>query len=101
MKQEDKKKCSKREEVLAKIIMEDTCILDYFEIVKLEYQIEREKRQNFESRANIVITILIALFVFVFEKIKISEILKLMIVESCTFWDMGYTIFFCQNTYSI
>lgn len=75
---------SRREDVL-QIPIEKTCILDCLDIVKQEYQIERGKRQSFESRANIVITILTALLVFVFEKIKIIEVLKLMTTVPCSF----------------
>ena len=88
MDNEAKKERSIREKVLDEVALDKTCILDYLEIVKQEYQMERGKRQSFESRANIVITILTALFVFVFEKIKISVILKQMLVEPCTFLDI-------------
>ena len=58
------------------------------EIVTEEYQIERAKRQSFESRVGIIITILTALCVFVFDKIQIKDIVKLMIQDQCSFFNL-------------
>lgn len=77
-----------REQVLSTIKIEQTCIKEYLEIVKEEYQIERGKRQSFESRAGIIITILTALCAFVFEKIKIKNIIELMMQKQCSFLNL-------------
>lgn len=77
-----------KEQVLSTIRIENTCIKEYLEIVKEEYQIERAKRQSFESRVGIIITILTALCVFVFDKIQIKDIVKLMIQDQCSFFNL-------------
>ena len=77
-----------KEQVLSTIKIENTCIKEYLEIVKEEYQIERAKRQSFESRVGIIITILTALCVFVFDKIQIKDIVKLMIQDQCSFFNL-------------
>lgn len=79
---------TEREKVLATVRIEDTCIKEYLEIVKGEYQIERSKRQSFESRAAIIITILTALSVFVFKNIQIKDIFVLMQQKQCSFWEL-------------
>lgn len=76
--QSDKKK------FLSQVCIENTCILDCLEVVQNEYDIERNKRQSFETRSGIVVTILAALCIFVFEKVNIPEILTLL-TEPCTF----------------
>lgn len=76
-----------KEQVLSTVKIENTCIKEYLEIVKEEYQIERGKRQSFESRAGIIITILTALCIFMFDKIQISNIIGLMVQEQCSFFD--------------
>lgn len=76
-----------KEKVLSTVKIENTCIREYLEIVKEEYQIERGKRQSFESRAGIIITILTALCIFMFDKIQMSNIIGLMAQEQCSFFD--------------
>lgn len=53
---------------------EDTTVFDCLEIVQKEYEIERAKRQSFETRAGIIITLLAAICVFMFEQINLIEI---------------------------
>lgn len=77
-----------REMVLKNVKIENTCIKEYLEIMKEEYQIERSKRQSFESRAGIIITILTALCVFVFNKIRIKDIIMLMGKNQCSFLEL-------------
>lgn len=51
--------------------------LEYLDIIKSEYEIERNKKQSFESRASLIITILGAICVFVFDKINFSQIYEI------------------------
>lgn len=60
-----------------KVPVGDTSLLDSLEVLKQEYQAERNKRQSFETRAGLIITVLAALCAFVFKQIKITGILAL------------------------
>lgn len=60
------------------INIEDTSIKEYLDIVRKEYETERSKRQSFENRSGIIITILAALCIFVFDKIKLLDIIASM-----------------------
>ncbi|MCL2188754.1 MAG: hypothetical protein FWC16_07170 [Defluviitaleaceae bacterium] len=57
----------------------DTAILEYFDVVKKEYEIERNKKQSFEMRAGLVITVIAAISVFLFDRIRISDIIHSMV----------------------
>lgn len=57
--------------------LDDLVALDYLDIVKEEYSHERTKRQSFESRANIIMTFVGVLSVFIFEKIPLNNLFKL------------------------
>lgn len=59
------------------IILSETAIPEYLEIVKSEYIIERDKKQSFENRSGILLALLSALSIFIFEKIKINDIIVL------------------------
>lgn len=56
----------------------ETAIEEYFEVVKGEYDKERDKKQSFENRAGIILTLIGAICVFLFEKISMKEIIDMM-----------------------
>ena len=60
------------------IEISETAIPEYLEVVKKEYEIERGKKQSFESRAGLIITVIAAISVFLFERVKFSELTDLM-----------------------
>lgn len=64
-----------------------TVILEYLEIVKSEYEIERNKKQSFENRAGLVLALLGAICIFLFEHVKIKDIVSLMTI-SLSFVDL-------------
>ena len=53
--------------ILPKI--EETAILEYLDIVKSEYETERNKKQSFENRAGLIMALLGAICIFLFEKV--------------------------------
>ncbi|MDC4251942.1 hypothetical protein M3X99_13080 [Clostridium perfringens] len=59
------------------IIIDNVVTLEYFDVIKNEYEIERNKKQSFESRASLIITILGAICVFVFDKINFSQLYEI------------------------
>lgn len=56
---------------------EETAILEYLDIVKSEYEIERNKKESFENRAGIVLALVGALCVFVLETIPLGDIVSM------------------------
>lgn len=67
--------------------VEDTAIEEYLEIVKNEYETERNKKQSFENRAGLIMALLGAICIFLFEKVELSDIIALMTI-SLTFTDL-------------
>lgn len=65
--------------------LEDTISAQCLDILLREYEIERGKRQSFESRAGIVMVALAALCIFAFEKVPILGWEKLVTVSSHPF----------------
>lgn len=60
-------------------IAEDkTAIIEYFEVVRAEYEIERGKKSSLETRAGLIMGLLGVLSIFLFEHIKIKDIIILM-----------------------
>lgn len=57
--------------------IEDTAILEYFDLIKNEYDIERKRKESFENRAGIMFGFIGTFSVFILDKLKISEILAL------------------------
>jgi len=51
---------------------------EVLEIMKFEYQIERNKKDSLEVRVGIIITFLSTIIAFMFEKINISDLFKLL-----------------------
>ena len=60
------------------IILENTAIPEYLEVVKSEYAIERSKKQSFENRSGLLLTLLSAVCIFYFQSVKPSEIINLI-----------------------
>ena len=57
--------------------IEEMPILEYLEVVKSEYNNERQKKGSFESRAGISFAFIGTLCVFLLDEIKISDIIKI------------------------
>lgn len=50
---------------------------EYFELVKNEYEIERNKKVSFENRAGIFLALIGTIGVFLFDKVQFKEIIPL------------------------
>ena len=61
----------------AGIDIDNTAIKEYFEIVNSEYQNERNKKQSFETRAGLLLTLLSAICIFYFQSITIKDVVLL------------------------
>ena len=68
------------------IEVSDTPIVEYLEIVKSEYENGRNKKQSFENRAGLIMALLGAICIFLFEKVQLKEVFSLMVVP-LTFLD--------------
>lgn len=72
---------AKQEEVSvnerADAILADTVINEYLNIVRGEYEIERNKKQSFENRAGLILALVGAMCIFVFEQINLKTIFLL------------------------
>ena len=56
----------------------DTAITEYLDIVKSEYETERNKKQSFENRAGLIMALLGAICIFLFEQVRLKEVFALM-----------------------
>ena len=56
----------------------DTAIAEYLDIVKSEYETERNKKQSFENRAGLIMALLGAICIFLFEQVRLKEVFALM-----------------------
>ncbi|MBQ9112006.1 MAG: hypothetical protein IJY08_00320 [Clostridia bacterium] len=65
----------------------DTAMAEYLEIVRSEYEIERNKKQSFENRAGLIMALVGAICIFLFEKVQLKEIFALM-TAPLTFIDL-------------
>ncbi len=54
--------------------IDSIAINDYLEVIKKEYDNERGKKQSFETRAGFIITIVSAIYAFIMDKVKFSDI---------------------------
>lgn len=72
------------EDQILRIPIDETSALDCLDVMKQEYERERSKRQSFETRAGLIITILAALCIFIFDRVNISYIIHLM-TAPCSF----------------
>lgn len=50
----------------------------YFDLIKNEYKLEMDRKQSLETRSSIVITIILALTAFIFQKAEVKYILTLL-----------------------
>lgn len=57
-----------------KIDINNTAIPEYLEVVKSEYETERNKKQSFETRSGLLLTLLGAIMIFYFQSIKLTDI---------------------------
>lgn len=62
------------------IEVDNTAILEYLDIVKSEYETERNKKQSFENRAGLIMALLGAICIFLFEKVQLKSILMLLTI---------------------
>lgn len=79
--------------------IDNTAIVVYLEIVRSEYETERNKKQSFENRAGLIMALLGAICIFLFEKVKLQDIFSLM-TTPLTFIDLakiisGLTVYVC------
>ena len=52
--------------------------MEYLSVVENEYEIERNKKGSFENRAGIFFALIGAICVYLFDKIKINELVQLL-----------------------
>lgn len=52
----------------------DVPINEFYQLIQNEYACERERKQSIETRSGIILTVSMALFVFVIEKVSLKEI---------------------------
>lgn len=69
------------------VSVENTAIVEYFDIVKTEYDIERNKKQSFENRTGLIMALLGAVCIFLFEQVNLKDVLSLMVLP-LNFLDM-------------
>lgn len=67
--------------------IEDTAIVEYLDIIRREYEIERAKKQSFENRTGLVMALVGAICIFLFEKVQLTDIFLLMI-DPLTFFSL-------------
>jgi len=67
--------------------VENTAIVEYFDIVKTEYETERNKKQSFENRAGLIMALLGAICIFLFEQVQLKDVFLLMALP-LTFVDL-------------
>ena len=60
--------------------IDNMALSEYFEVVKNEYEIERNKKVSFENRAGIFLALIGTIGVFLFDKVQIKEIIPLFSV---------------------
>lgn len=59
----------------------ETAMVEYLEIVRSEYEIERNKKQSFENRAGLIMALVGAICIFLFENVQLKQIFSLMTVQ--------------------
>lgn len=60
-----------------KLNVDNMALSEYFEVVKNEYEIERNKKISFENRAGVFLALIGTVSVFLFDKVQIKEIISL------------------------
>ncbi len=88
---------SYKDEESQTIEVRDTAINEYFDIVKNEYEIERNKKQSFENRAGLILALLGAVGIFLFEHIDLKEVI-ILVTKSLNFLELmrivlGFSIY--------
>lgn len=58
--------------------VEDTVMQEYLGVIQKEYEFERNKKQSFESRSSLIITLIGALCIFAFDKISLNTLKEMM-----------------------
>lgn len=58
-----------------------TALKEYLTVMQYEYSIERAQKSSFENRAGLLLAFIATIAVFLFDKIKISEIIHISIVN--------------------
>lgn len=81
------------------IDVNNTAIVEYLEIVRSEYETERNKKQSFENRAGLIMALLGTICIFLFEKVKFQDLVPLM-TTSLTFVELtkiisGLAVYAC------
>lgn len=56
-----------------------TAMTEYLAMVKSEYENERNKKQSFENRVGIILTLLGAICVFIFQQVRLRDIIMMMV----------------------
>lgn len=67
--------------------VENTAIVEYLDIVKTEYETERNKKQSFENRAGLIMALLGAICIFLFEQVQLKDVFLRMALP-LTFVDL-------------
>lgn len=70
---------------------DNTAIVEYLEIVRSEYETERNKKQSFENRSGLIMAMLGAICIFLFEQVKLQDVISLM-TTPLTFLDLAKII---------
>ena len=65
----------------------NTAILECLDIVRKEYDYERNKQQSFENRSLIIVTFLCAMFAILFGRVKIIDVINYVTIP-LTFYSM-------------
>jgi hypothetical protein len=86
--------------------LDETIGAECLDVVLREYEIERGKRQSFENRAGIVMAVLAALAIFVFEKIPFTGVMEQALNSPCPILKAGscaasYVCFLFSLLYTI
>lgn len=68
----------------AEALLSNTAINEYLDIVRSEYEIERSKKQSFENRAGLIMALIGATCIFVFEQVDLGNVFSLLF-EPMTF----------------
>ena len=55
----------------------DVPINEYYQLILNEYNNERDRKQSIETRSGIILTLIVAFFAFVFEKVKLLSFFSL------------------------
>ena len=101
------------ENIINKLNVDNMAISEYFEVVKNEYEIERNKKLSFENRAGIFLALIGTIGVFLFDKVEIKTIIPLFSVPltfvvflkiiSCflVYLSLAYTMLYLIKTITV